>query len=401
MGLGLAATVMAPGWPDRVAPHLRAARVAVSQGRLDDAGAELAKAQGQGEPPNAVTGLWGVIYARAGRPDDALPLLRRAWEAAGEEGRTTDPDVAEALARILMQRFELAEALPVLDRWARAAPTDPRPLVMRAEIDRRMGVDRVTIMAAFREALRRDPKCDQARLGLADLLNVDAKFAESEQEYAAYAARRPDDPRGHVGIGITERALGDVDRAASALDKALALDPDDTLALKERAAIDLRDGHHELALRRLDRAVAADPFDPELRYQRSLALARLGRRGEADAERVRSDQLRREHLEMSQISEQLTDHPTDNTWRYRAARWMIDHGRGEEAAQWARMILRDQPGHPEANRLLAEYHRRRGDLGLANFYQLHVAHPPTPEGAGTGTDHEPGSPSPPQVPPGR
>jgi tetratricopeptide (TPR) repeat protein len=302
------------------------------------------------------------------------------------------------LARIDMERFELADATVVLDRWAREVPDDPRPLVMRAEIDRRTGMPRREIIGHFREALRRDPNCDEARLGLAELLYVEGQFAESAQHYAAYAARRPGEAAGHVGMGITARSLGEVAKAAAAMDKALALDPDDTLALKERAAIDLRAGHPDDALRRLDRAVTADPFDPELRYQRSLALSRLGRRDEAAAEQRRSEQLRREHAEMGQISVDLIDHPTDNTLRSRAARWMIDHGRAEEAAQWARMVLRDQPNHPEANRLLAEYHRRRGELGLVNFYQLHLAPPRAGDPAGMHPD--PGSTQTPQRSPG-
>src|SRR5207253_4363048 len=137
--------------------------------------------------------------------------------------------------------------------------------------------------------------------------------------------------------------------AAAALDRVLALTPDDTLALRERAAIDLSRGHPGDALRRLDRAITADPFDPELRYQRSRVQAALGRTDETAADLRRSERLRREHAEMAAIAAQLVDRPADNALRCRAARWMIDHGRAEEAAQWARLIVRDQPEHSEAN----------------------------------------------------
>jgi Flp pilus assembly protein TadD len=205
------------------------------------------------------------------------------------------------------------------------------------------------------------------------MLYLEAQYPESARLYAEYAARHPNDPSGHLGAAIAARAQGDAAGAALALDRALALAPDDTLALKERAHLDLTTGHPDDALRRLDRAVAADPFDPELRHLRSLALARLERRDEAAAERLRSERLRREHAEMAEMADRLIDRPTDNALRCRAARWMIDHGRAEEGVQWARMVLRDQPDHPEANRLLADYHRRRGELGLANFYQVHAA----------------------------
>jgi tetratricopeptide (TPR) repeat protein len=392
LALATGAAILAAAWrvrgrgPDSTNLQLQAAGRALSQGRLDEAAAALERARERGGSPAEVERLWGLVYARAGRIEDARPLLRRAWD---RPGRRPDPEVAEALARIAMQRFELGDAIAVLDRWAVEVPTDPRPLVMRAEIDRRIGVERAQAIVHFREALRRDPTCDAARLGLAEVLYLEARYAESARLYADHAARHPDDPAGHRGMGLAARLQGDRAGAAVALDRALALDPDDTLALKERAHLDLVGGHPDDALRRLDRAVAADPFDPELRYQRSTVLGRLGRRDEAAADRLRSEQLRREHLEMAEIADQLIDRPGDHALRCRAARWMIEHGRAEEGTQWARMVLRDQPDHPEANRLLADYHRRRGELGLANVYQVHAA--PTPAEARAGGDHGPGS----------
>jgi tetratricopeptide (TPR) repeat protein len=350
--------------------QLQTAGRALSQRRLEEAATALERARERGESPAEVDRLWGLLYARAGREDDARPLLRRAWD---RPGRPPDPDVAEALARIAMQHFELGDAIAVLDRWGREAPTDPRPLVMRAEIDRRIGSGRPAIIGRLREALRRDPACDAARLGLAELLYLEASYAESARLYAAYAARHPDDPAGHLGAAIAARAQGEVAKAALALDRALALAPDDTLALKERAHLDLIGGHPDDALRRLDRAVAADRFDPELHYLRSLVLGRLGRREEAASDRLLSERLRREHAEMAEMADRLIERPTDDSLRCRAARWMIEHGRAQEGIQWARMVLRDRPDHPDANSLLADYHRQRGELGLANFYRLHAA----------------------------
>src|SRR5262249_55173866 len=201
---------------------------------------------------------------------------------------------------------------------------------------------------------------DQARLGLAEMLYGEAHYAEAAELYATYTAAHPDDPVGHIGVAITARAQGEMDQAIAALDRALALAPDDTVALKERAAIDLIRGHPEQGLHRLDRATTADPFDPELRYQRSLALIQLGRRDEAVAERVRSTKLRLEHAEMERLSDQLRDNPTDNALRYRAARWMFEHGRAEEGAEGARLVLHHQPDHPQAHRPLARAPPGRG-----------------------------------------
>jgi hypothetical protein len=52
---------------------------------------------------------------------------------------------------------------------------------------------------------------------------------------------------------------------------------------------------------------------------------------------------------------------------------MVAHGRDDEGLRWARMILADAPDHPATNRLLADYHERRGEAGRANFYRLQAA----------------------------
>ena len=52
---------------------------------------------------------------------------------------------------------------------------------------------------------------------------------------------------------------------------------------------------------------------------------------------------------------------------------MFDHAHDQEGARWAEKILAERPDDPEASRLLADYHERRGEKGLANFYRLHAA----------------------------
>jgi len=131
LGLAVGTAAVAWWWLGRRSGarerHLRAASRALSAGRLEDAAAELGQAHEQGEPFGAVERLWGLVYARAGRPDDALPRLWRAWEGPRVGGGGPDPEVAEALARITMERFALGDAVAVLDRWATTPRRTPSP----------------------------------------------------------------------------------------------------------------------------------------------------------------------------------------------------------------------------------------------------------------------------------
>ena len=52
------------------------------------------------------------------------------------------------------------------------------------------------------------------------------------------------------------------------------------------------------------------------------------------------------------------------------ARWMFAHNHDDEGARWAQKILSEHHDDPDAAQLLADYHQRRGEAGLANFYKL-------------------------------
>jgi Flp pilus assembly protein TadD len=99
----------------------------------------------------------------------------------------------------------------------------------------------------------------------------------------------------------------------------------------------------------------------------------LGRDDEAAAERAASARLREELRQLDELKSRLIDRPNDAEIETEIARWMIGHGRGADGARWAEKVVRDHPGHPEANRLLAEYHERAGNAGRANYYRLNAA----------------------------
>ena len=50
-----------------------------------------------------------------------------------------------------------------------------------------------------------------------------------------------------------------------------------------------------------------------------------------------------------------------------------------EAIEWAELVLAAEPSHPAMNRLLADYYRKSGQVGLANFHEA-LASPPRPAG---------------------
>jgi tetratricopeptide (TPR) repeat protein len=348
------------------------AKIAWAQGDLPTVGQELERARTLGYPSHEMVGLYGLFLARANSKSDAEPYLRRAFDTSSK----LDPDVAEALARLYLGSFRLAEAALVLDRWLREKPGDALPYLLRSEIDTRSHADPDLIIARLEAALERDPGLDQARLGLAEQLRRNYRFTEAAPEYSAYIARKPGDPSGYTGAGQNALDMGNDIEAGRLLDRALALAPTDSEALAARATVELHQGRFEAALKYYDRAVKSDPFDHANRYQRMLILVRLGKEVEATAEREVAQRLKDELKRFNQISRDLLKNPHDSQLRSEAARWLMDHGHEDEAVDWANLVLRADPAHPAMNRLLADYYRTKGELGLANYHETHAApHP--------------------------
>jgi tetratricopeptide (TPR) repeat protein len=355
--------------PDSAKAHYFKARIAWAQNDIPTVDEESVRAYELGYDRAPLARLRGLLLARSkSQVSEAEPLLRQAFD----DSRQLDTEVAEALTRLYLGTFRLGEAAAVLDRWSREAPGDARPYLLRIEIDTRTQAAREVILARYRAALERDPSLDRARFGLAELLRINHRNAEASAEYALYLAKKPDDPLGYAGAGQNALDMGDIAEAVRLLDYSLALAPHDALVLAARGALELRLRKIEAAFMYFDQAVKADPFHHGNRYQRMLILASLGRKAEAEAERQAVERLKNDQTLFSQIKQALVDKPLDPKLRGDAARWLMEHGREDEAVQWANLVLGTDPSHPTMNRLLADYYRKRGQLGLANFHETHA-----------------------------
>jgi tetratricopeptide (TPR) repeat protein len=359
--------------PRSAEAHYLKARLAWTRRDLGTVQQEIDRAAALGYPPGLMARLTGLLLARTHQAVKAEPLLRRVLD----EGRGPDPEVAEALARIYLGSFRMGDARVVLDRWIREAPRDALPYLLRTEVELRTAESVDVVIGSYREALSRDPDLDPARLGLAAMLRTNHRNAEADEEYARYLARKPDDPLGYLGAGQNALEMGDLDQAARWLDRGLDLAPRNSELLGARAAVEAKAQRFASALDYLDRAVQVDPFDRANRYQRMVVLTRLGKKAEADAERQAVDRIRKDQIEFDRISKALVYSPLDPELRSAAAQWLMTHGHEEEAIEWANLVLAGDPSHPSMNRLLADYYRKKGQIGLANLYE---AHAPPPRG---------------------
>jgi tetratricopeptide (TPR) repeat protein len=355
--------------PSAAEAHFLAARGAIGLHLFDLGLAGLNKARMLGYSAEAIDRERGIALTRAGRLTEAEPILRKLLMAGRD--KKPDPEADEALAKCYMETFQLSAAEEVIKRWIEDAPNDARAYYWKGEIGRRKtDAEQAELIDDFEHALRLDPSHEKARLALAELYLKAHRQDDAAREYTTHLKTHPDDPEACLGLGQIAAERGQDEEAIRLLDRAMELAPREHRSMIERGKLDFRRGKSWSALVFFDKAIEVDPTEPEVHYLRSLVLARLGRTAEAKAEQEASVRLRQEKNKLDQLLKDLRRSPNDIQLQFNAARWLFDHGHPEEGLRWTEKILRERPQHPETNRLLADYHEKQGNRGLANFYRV-------------------------------
>ena len=347
-----------------------AARRAFGLQRFGDGLKELQSARKLGHPALAVDREQGLVLARIGRHADAEPILRRIFQQANASGEG-DAAVDEALARCYIETFQLRAAEEVVKHWIVDAPDDARAYYWKAEIDRRKAdTTPDSLIADYEQAVRLDPRHEQARLALAELYLRTHRYDDAAVLYEIQRKSRPDDVETLLGLGRVAVERGEDDEAARFFDRAAEVAPNDFRPLSDRGKLELKCGRFQPALDFFDRAVALNADESEVHYQRSLVLTWLGRADEARKETEETARLQKEKQEIDALLDTLRKSPRDASSQYAVARWLFEHGHPDEGLRWAEKNVREHPAHAETHRLLADYHQSRGDDGLANFHKL-------------------------------
>ncbi len=147
--------------------------------------------------------------------------------------------------------------------------------------------------------------------------------------------------------GWSESRPASLREARESAERALALDDQDTLALRSIGLVHFFSKNHDVALGYYERAVAANPNEAE---NRALLGAALGVAGDYDAA-------------LEQIETAFRLSPRDvhiATWYGSLAIAAFVAGRDEEAAEWAGMAVQANPQFPSGHRTLAASY---GNLG--------------------------------------
>ena len=314
------------------------ARTAYEAGEFNAAVIDLKDVLGR-EPSNrAARFLLGRIYAEGGNPQGAIKELTRAREL-GE----TDPALALALTRaqLLAGKFdEAATEIAINGDTSRAAW-----LVLRGMLD--FGQQRFDdARATFNAALEKDPDNEQARRGLMQVELAGGNAAMARREVETLLEKGQAD----AGLWIIKGELDLYDeqagQARDAFTQALALEPDNPLALMGKARALLELGETDEATNALDAIGPDGSEDPRVNFLR----ARI-----SDA---RGDQ----NSALVALRKVLQVAPMHRESLIMAARMHFAHSEFSRAQDYVARLLEIEPQNAAARRMLGAIQLAAGRL---------------------------------------
>jgi len=229
----------ARGWLEKAAARgvpdaallIELARAAFKAGDAKGALGYLAHARDQ-EPTNvAVHFLFGIICVELNLGAEAYQSLAKAVALAPD-----DPDVNYAMGAVSLHRHEPSEALPYFEAYVRLRPGDPRGRFALGAA--KYYSDRLEEAAVDLAAAASDPQTAAgAHYYLARVARQRQDLATARREIDAALQANPSLADGWAERGLIAMRQGDNAGAEAALQKALALDPDNYEATLHLAAL--------------------------------------------------------------------------------------------------------------------------------------------------------------------
>lgn len=89
------------------------------------------------------------------------------------------------------------------------------------------------------------------------------RYTEATELFTAYTASRPENPWGYYMLGMSAWRAGEPEKASSAFDRGLELDPAHRKSLFNSSRVLLETGHPKEALERIEKALSLDPLSNE------------------------------------------------------------------------------------------------------------------------------------------
>ena len=216
-----------------------------------------------------------------------------------------------------------------------AAPWDSYRLYLQGLLEERAGRT-AEAMAAYQEALRRDPNAEFLKKSLAGLYDVRSDTAVAISAYELYLEENPDNVEALAHVGQLYYLSGRFQEAREVLDRAVLLAPKNSTLHFWRALVAQEEGKWEDAVLHMKQAAKHNP-DPGLLLRLATYYSRLGQTKESIRVLNRLHRLQ----------------PDNPDFMYFLALAYEDRGKPRSAIRWLDRALAISPDQPELHFHLA------------------------------------------------
>jgi tetratricopeptide (TPR) repeat protein len=296
----------------------------------------------------------GLELAETGRFERAAPLLRKAYQRDPE-----DREVVRALALGYRERND-SQVEEFLNRWVQLQPDDPEPFLQRM----RYSYDRLLYDKALADAervLELDPENLEALRKVASSAHGLGQFARCEQVCRKYTKRDPTELSIRRLLASSLRNQERLPEALEVLQQLHRQAPDDPGTLVGLGHLYDELGQPEKAIPLLRQAIHDPKRLRSARYFLALALKHAGHDEEARQFMAEANQIQNAEVLVSESSY----YPGHLGLKVKAAQACVELGNYPKALELLAGVLRIDPNHANAHRLLADIYDHQGRPDLA------------------------------------
>lgn len=283
----------------------------------------------------------------------------------------TAEEVYEALAKGYFGKFWLNQAMLCLNHWIEWQPQKAGPRHLRAMIYGLSG-DVEQQIVDFRAILEINPNDAAAHGLLADAYSKTNNVDEALTHYRWCHAHVPGDNLAVLGMAVCMRRNGDFDEAQRLLSQVVAASPSGGIRgrlLSELGELNLELGKPKIALDYLREAIELLPYDGAAHYSYAMALGKTGDSEEAKVMFKRGEFLEQRQMRLHDLERELANNPADADLRYKAAMLIKEQGLINESITLLLTALKLDPIHRDSHAALADCYQQQGKTDQADIHR--------------------------------
>jgi tetratricopeptide (TPR) repeat protein len=220
----------------------------------------------------------GLIEQQNDRMEAALWLLLRAQYWTPE-----NPELLRDIGVLEANLTLYTDAASTLSESLRLRPNEPQAVYALARVDMELGQMNAAEQE-WLELLKVEPDNARARYGYGLVLQSLQRDEEARSQFEQSIQLDPHQAESYYRLGEIARRQQKPDEARKLYQEALSHDPAHGGALTGLAILDYEMKNYNQAESELEAAIKSTPNYYTAHYYRGLALARLGRKAEAEAE---------------------------------------------------------------------------------------------------------------------